>query len=230
MIIIDDFVMILFFYLLTFLLTSIEFQTPLSQTALRLEEMGMKNIAQANPDIVIDLMYTHPDNFTGKILYDDLTEGYLHPHALEGLLKAQQLLKLSHPTYTLIIYDAARPMHVQQKMWNVVKGTPQRIYVSNPANGGGLHNYGLAVDVSILDENRQPLAMGTPVDHLGKEAHITHENQLLQNGKITADELENRLLLRNIMREAGFRPLHSEWWHFNWCSREVARQKYEVIP
>ena len=66
-------------------------------------------------------------------------------------------------------------MSVQQKMWNVVKGTSQNIYVSNPARGGGLHNYGLAVDVSIADEKGNPLPMGTKVDHLGKEAHIDTE-------------------------------------------------------
>ena len=35
-----------------------------------------------------------------------------------------------------------------------------------------MHNYGLAVDVSIADEKGNPLPMGTKVDHLGKEAHI----------------------------------------------------------
>ena len=37
-------------------------------------------------------------------------------------------LKELYPGYSLIIYDAARPMSVQQKMWNVVKGTSQNIY------------------------------------------------------------------------------------------------------
>ena len=72
--------------------------------------------------------------------------------AAKALLQAQKRLKELYPGYSLIIYDAARPMSVQQKMWNVVKGTSQNIYVSNPARGGGLHNYGLAVDVSIADE------------------------------------------------------------------------------
>lgn len=74
-------------------------------------------------------------------------------------------------------------MSVQQKMWNVVKGTSKYIYVSNPARGGGLHNYGLAVDISILDEAGNPLPMGTEVDHLGPEAHITNEAALVQSGK-----------------------------------------------
>ena len=91
------------------------------------------------------------------------------------------------------------------------KRTPQYIYVSNPARGGGLHNYGMAVDISIVDAQGQPLPMGTPVDYLGKEAHITEEEQLVRTGKLTIHELENRRLLRKVMKEAGFRTLPSEW-------------------
>lgn len=201
-----------------------------SKTARYLDSLGFINIAQADSSIALDLMYTRADNFTGQVLYDDLREAYLHPDAMQSLQKAQRLLKELHPTYSLIVYDAARPMSVQQKMWDTVKGTSRYIYVSNPARGGGLHNYGLAVDLSILDENGIPLPMGTPVDHLGKEAHITEEAQLVAQGKITAQERENRLLLRQVMKEAGFRPLPSEWWHFNRVSRQTAKEKYQVIP
>lgn len=201
-----------------------------SRTAHYLDSLGLINIAEADSSIVVDLMYTRADNFTGEVLYEDLHEAYLHPEAMESLSKAQRILKESHPGYSLIVYDAARPMSVQQKMWDVVKGTSKYIYVSNPARGGGLHNYGLAVDISILDEEGNPLPMGTPVDHLGQEAHITEEAQLVAQGKITEAERENRLLLRQVMKEAGFRPLPSEWWHFNRVSRQTAKEKYRLIP
>lgn len=175
-------------------------------------------------------MYTQADNFTGEVLYDNLTEAYLHPDAAYALIEAQKALKRLHPSYSLIIYDAARPMSVQKKMWNVVKGTSKYKYVSNPNRGGGLHNYGLAVDISIQDSLGQPLPMGTKVDHLGMEAHITDEIGLVHNGKMSETERQNRLLLRKVMKEAGFRALPSEWWHFNFCSRDVAKQKYKLIP
>ena len=203
---------------------------PKSKTACYLDSLGFINIARTDSSIAIDLLYTHAENFTGQVLYEDLREAYLHPDAMRSLSKAQQLLKELHPGYTLIVYDAARPMSIQQKMWNVVKGTPKYIYVSNPAHGGGLHNYGLAVDISILDAGGNPLPMGTPVDYFGKEAHITQEDRLVQAGKITAQERDNRLLLRKVMKEAGFRPLPSEWWHFNRYSRQTAKEKYQVIP
>lgn len=201
-----------------------------SKTAHYLDSLGFINIAEADSSIVIELMYTRANNFTGQVLYEDLHEAYLHPGAMESLSKAQHLLKKQHPDYSLIVYDAARPMSVQQKMWNVVKGTSKYIYVSNPARGGGLHNYGLAVDISILDEQGIPLSMGTPVDYLGKEAHITEEIQLVKNGKITEQEHANRLLLRQVMKDAGFRALPSEWWHFNRHSRQTAKEKYQIIP
>ena len=72
--------------------------------------------------------------------------------------------------------------------------------------------------------------MGTQVDHLGVEAHITDENELVHSGKMSETERQNRILLRKVMKEAGFRALPSEWWHFNFCSRNVARQKYKLIP
>ena len=195
-----------------------------------LDSLGLVNVGRMDPTLKIDLMYTRADNFTGKVLYEDLQEAYLHPEAAKALLQAQKRLKELYPGYSLIIYDAVRPMSVQQKMWNVVKGTSKYIYVSNPARGGGLHNYGLAVDISILDEAGNPLPMGTEVDHLGPEAHITNEAALVQSGKMTKQEQANRQLLRSVMRTAGFRALPSEWWHFNWCSRQEAKQKYKVIP
>ena len=122
---------------------------PLSATARSMERQGMVNVQQLDPTIEVSLMYSRPDNFTGRILYDDLREGYLHPKAAQALVKAQQRLKELRPELSLIIFDATRPMSIQQKMWDVVKNTPKYFYVSNPAKGGGMHNYGMAVDISI---------------------------------------------------------------------------------
>ena len=110
-----------------------------SATALYLNSLGYVNVAEQDSSILVSLMYARSDNFTGKLLYNDLREAYLHKDAIAPLLKAQRLLHEVHPDYNLIIFDAARPMHVQQQMWDVVKGTRQQIYVSNPARGGGCH-------------------------------------------------------------------------------------------
>ena len=194
-----------------------------SATATYLDSLGYVNVAEKDSSILVSLMYARDDNFMGRCLYDDLREAYLHKDAIGPLLKAQQILRAKHPDYRLIIFDAARPMHIQQQMWNAVKGTRQQNYVSNPAHGGGLHNYGLAVDISIVNAKGDTIPMGTKVDHLGREAHTDYT-------AISSEALQNRRLLISVMREAGFRSLPSEWWHFNLVSRNVARVRYKVIP
>lgn len=74
-----------------------------------LDSLGLVNVGRMDPTLKIDLMYTRADNFTGKVLYEDLQEAYLHPEAAKALLQAQKRLKELYPGYSLIIYDAARP-------------------------------------------------------------------------------------------------------------------------
>ena len=202
----------------------------LSKTAQRLDSLGYVNLAELDSTLVINVVYATPDNFTGKVLYDDLKEAYLLPEAADKLLRAHRLLKEKHPEYRFIVYDAARPMSVQRVMYQTAKqrGMPTG-YVANPANGGGLHNYGAAVDLSIVDKNGEPLPMGTEFDFFGMEANIDREQQLVKQGKLTEQELANRLLLRSVMRQAGFTTVSSEWWHFNHCRRNVAIEKYQLI-
>ena len=101
--------------------------------------------------------------------------------------------------------------------------------MSNPANGGGLHNYGLAVDITIVDSEGKELDMGTHVDFLGSKSNIDKEEDLVRSGKITLQARNNRILLRKVMNAGGWKPLKSEWWHFNLCSRTQARAKYKRL-
>lgn len=201
-----------------------------SPTALDMERQGFVDITDVDPTIQVSLMYSRADNFTGKVLYTDLREAYLHPMAAKALAQAQKLLRARRPDLSLKVYDAARPMSIQQKMWNTVAGTSKNIYVSNPKNGGGLHNYGMAVDLTLCDtQTGDTLDMGVPVDYLGSYAHIDAEASLVERHIISPQARKNRELLRSVMKEAGFTPLRTEWWHFNLVSRAVARAKYKVI-
>lgn len=196
-----------------------------------MESIGLVDIATLTDDIPVSLMYARDDNFTGKILYKDLSRAYLHPEAARALLKAQAELKKIRPDLSLKVYDAARPMSVQKIMHDVVKGTEQHIYVSNPAKGGGLHNYGLAVDVTLCDvATGDTLTMGTHIDYFGKRAQVRYEEQFLADSTLTREAYENRLLLRKVMVAAGYKVLLSEWWHFNFKTRDEAKANYTVIP
>ena len=194
-----------------------------------LRAFGLVDIHEVDSSIRVCLMYATPDNFTGEVLYDDLHKAFLLPEMADRVAAAQQRLHESRPGHHLVIYDAARPLRVQRRMWDKVKGTPNCHYVANPDRGHGLHNYGAAVDISILDEHDTPLDMGTPVDFFGPEAHITIEDSLLAAGRLTAQQVANRRLLRRVMREAGLRTIPNEWWHFNLMPGSRARQTLKII-
>lgn len=214
-----------------------------SATAQRMEQQGLVNIKSVDPTIKIALMYARTDNFLKKMLYKDLREAYFLPRCATSLKKAQAELKRLRPDLSLIIFDATRPMSIQQTMWNAVKNTNHYFYVSNPKNGGGMHNYGMAVDISICKASWNEklwkdsakacsidtIPMGTKVDHMGFESHIDKEQQLLAKGILTKERFENRALLRRVMKEAGFTPLRTEWWHFNLCTRAWAKANLKVV-
>lgn len=195
----------------------------------QLAEAGFVAVNKADTTIAVRLMYAGDDNFTGVRLYDDVTDAYLHPDAARAVIKASEELHRLYPAYNLLIKDAARPMSVQRRMFDAVKGTPKANYVANPAKGGGLHNYGLAVDITIVDERGNELPMGTPVDHLGEEANIDQEESMVREGIISETERQNRLLLRRVMTAAGFKPLRTEWWHFNFVSKSQAQASYRLL-
>ena len=219
-------------FLLPVLATTLFAVTPggrLSDTALSLERRGYVNIQKADPSIFVSLMYSRADNFTGEVLYADLREAYLHPKAAAALVKAQKRLRQLRPDLSLKVYDAARPMSIQQKMWDKVKNTPKYFYVSNPARGGGLHNYGMAGDLTLCTLEGDSVPMGTKIDYMGAAAHIDKEASLVASGRISREAQANRRLLREVMAYAGFKPLRTEWWHFNYVSRAVAKKYYKVI-
>lgn len=112
----------------------------------------MIDISELSVDIEIDLKYSTTDNFTGKDLYGSLHRAYLVPEIAYMVTEAQRRLRHRYPHRSLLIYDAARPISIQRHMFELVKGTPQQKYVADPDHsGGGYHNYGVAVDLTISD-------------------------------------------------------------------------------
>lgn len=67
------------------------------------------------------------------------------------------------------------------------------------------------MDLSIIDSLGNLIPMGSDYDYFGNEARVDKEEWLIANNRITEEELYNRRLLRKVMKEAGFIPLHSEW-------------------
>ena len=188
------------------------------------------NVTEAVPGIVVMLKYSTKDNFTGVDLYGDLNECYLQKEAAEKLKKAQEILHQRFPYYNIVVFDGVRPLHIQKMMWDSLK-MPDSLkwrYVSPPSYGS-LHNYGAAVDVSLVNGEGWLMDMGTPYDFFGELGYPSAEYKLVKEGKLTHRQMENRRLLREVMLQAGFTMIDTEWWHFNAYSLNEAKAKYSVV-
>jgi zinc D-Ala-D-Ala dipeptidase len=194
-------------------------------------ENNLVDVQLVNPKIIVELKYATTDNFMGKKLYSRLNRAYLQKDVAERLSRAQEMLDSLKPGYRLLVYDAVRPVSVQQKMWDALDSIPpteRGKFVSNPKNRS-LHNMGAAVDLTIVDLNGKPLDMGAGYDDIRKIAYPSLEEQYLKSGELTQEQVNNRILLRKVMEAQRFRTLPTEWWHFNACSRPEALVKYKVL-
>ncbi len=193
-------------------------------------EAGLVDIKTIDSSVVVDLKYSTDNNFLGLDMYGDLNKCYLQPDVAEKLKCSQEILKSKFPFYNLIIYDAVRARSIQRKMWDTIDVPyfERSKYVSNP-NNGSLHNFGAAVDVSIVNELGMELDMGTPYDYFGELAYPREEERMIEEGKLTHIQLLNRQLLREVMEAGGFMGITTEWWHFNSCFRKEAYEKYRII-
>lgn len=192
---------------------------------------GLVDVQTIDPSILVDLKYSTTDNFIGKDVYGDLTRAYLQPLAAQQLATANKYLKQQRSELRLLVYDATRPRTAQWNLWNALpqySERQRRTYVADPREGS-IHNYGCAVDLTVATKDGTPLDMGTKFDYFGELAYPKAEQRLLKMGKLTKLQVENRRLLRTVMRRAGFLPIEYEWWHFNALSRAQAKQRYKIV-
>lgn len=195
----------------------------------RLVQEGLICVQTLDPSIVVDLKYAKVDNFMKTNVYHGMNRAYLRPEPAEKLVKANQIVKDRHPHLRILVGDAVRPLSVQKEMWRLVAGTTKQPYVANP-KWGSMHNYGAAVDVTLFDvQIGKQLDMGTPLDYFGPLAQPLLENRFLQKGELNASQVENRLILRNAMEDAGWHSINIEWWHFNAFPKVDIRRNYSMI-
>lgn len=188
-------------------------------------------ITRFNSNIQWQLKYASSDNFMHRKLYDTIRRMYAQLDVAKRLGNSQRLLEKLKPGYFLLVYDAVRPLSVQWEMWNALDTIPtseRGKFVSNPANGS-VHNYGAALDLTICDEVGEPLDMGAKYDDIRTIAYPSLEAEFLKKGLLTKEQVANRKLLRQVMKSQGFSNIPTEWWHFNGCSRDVAKKRYKVI-
>lgn len=180
------------------------------------------------PGVRIDLRYATDNNFLGRKVYGDGDLDFLHEEAFEKLVKATSVLKRHHSDIGFLILDALRPRKFQRVLFDVVKGTDQEIYVADP-DKGSVHNYGFAVDLTLVGANGQELDMGTPFDDFTLKAQPRHEEEFLRSGDLSLTQIENRKILRGAMLEAGFFGIPHEWWHFNARPLSELKNHYLIV-
>ena len=189
------------------------------------------DVQSINSRIKIELKYTTNDNFVKKVLYKKIDKAYLQKDVAIRLSKCQDYLTSLHPDLYLLVYDAVRPVSVQQIMWTSLDSIPvkRRVkFVSNPKNRS-IHNYGAAVDLTICNAAGVPLDMGAKYDEIDSIAYPSLEALFLKRGLLTKEHIANRVILRKVMASQQFTGIASEWWHFNACSRQTAALKYQLM-
>ncbi len=190
---------------------------------------GLVDISTVDPTIQVDLVNSDPGkNFFRENYYNGLTKAYLRKTVALKLAKAQKVLKQKYPLYSLQVLDAARPRSVSKAMYEKMKGTKFEKYVANPSKGS-MHNYGIAVDITIVNGEGEELDMGiTPFKK--STLRIYWDYTLKKLGKkLSEEQKNNRKLLLDTMKKAGFIPLSFEWWHFNGMAKAKARKRYKII-
>lgn len=193
-------------------------------------DAGLVNIQDVDPSIQVELRYSTENNFMEKDMYGHLNRAYMQPSVAEDLAKCQRYLKEQDSTLTLLVYDAVRPRSVQQYMWDILDMPvwEKTKFVSNPKNGS-VHNYGCAIDLTIMRVGGEPLDMGAGYDDARKIAYPRYEQAYLDSGLLSTEHIENRELLRATMKAGGFWNIQTEWWHFNRYSRETAKSMFAII-
>lgn len=180
------------------------------------------------PKIQTDIRYACTNNFMSKNVYGDFTKIFLHRIAAEKLKKAVNNLEKEKPEWKFLVFDGLRPATAHLELWKFVEGTPQEIYVANPAKGS-LHSFGFAIDLSLVNENGREVDMGTEFDSFAIEAQPRYEAEMVEKGKLTNEQVSNRLILRGIMESAGFKQLSFEWWHYDAENADTVRSSYPII-
>ncbi|MEM9821647.1 MAG: M15 family metallopeptidase [Bacteroidota bacterium] len=152
--------------------------------------------------IIIDLRYATTDNFVKEKMYD-CPRCFLRPPAAKALVALHR--EFQQQGLGIKVFDCYRPRPIQQKLWDKV---PNASYVTPPQKGS-MHNRGLAVDLTLVDQSGKELEMGTAFDFFGKRAHHTFTD-------LPKTVLDNRKLLKERLLAYRFKSIRTEWWHYSY--------------
>ncbi|AFZ46564.1 peptidase M15D vanX D-ala-D-ala dipeptidase [Cyanobacterium stanieri PCC 7202] len=170
--------------------------------------------------------------------YGNKSPYYLRQSVVDALVVAQKKLQELKPQWRLKIFDAYRPIAVQQFMVDYtfkqvcdIKGlnhhqlTPteeKKVYdevykiwaiPSHDPLTPPPHSTGAAVDLTLLDQHGQVVDMGGEIDELSGRSH---PNYYQDSQDPTAQQYHHhRQILLEAMSAGNFIRHPGEWWHFS---------------
>ncbi|MEL7035399.1 MAG: M15 family metallopeptidase [Cyanobacteria bacterium J06592_8] len=178
---------------------------------------------------------------------------YLRQEVLNRLIAAQTQLQSQYSGWKISIFDAYRPVEVQQFMVDYTLAetletrglkldfiTPEQhqaileeVYEfwavpSLEPTTPPPHSTGAAVDVTLVNASGETVNMGSPVDELSPRSYPNHFAK--SSDPIKQSYHQNRQLLTEVMNSAGFQQHPKEWWHFSFGDQLWAWSKYQQNP
>lgn len=170
--------------------------------------------------------------------YGSLSPYFLRQGVVKKLLQAQAHLQQQKPGWRLQIFDAYRPIPVQQFMvdyafeqlvWAeglavaTLDGEMRSHFQTKVSEFWAVpsldphtpppHSTGAAVDLTLVNADGKPVNMGSAIDELSPRSHPRHfaECKTLEMQQYHL----SRSLLTYAMSTVGFRQHPNEWWHFS---------------
>ena len=181
---------------------------------------GFVRVREVIPDVIEEMRYFGYHNFTGRPVdgYEGNT-AILTVRAAEALMQAADIFR--EMGYRVKIYDAYRPQRAVAAFMAWAAGDDEtakaefypdfddkrRLVDQGYIARNSAHMKGSAVDMTLTDPEGTDLDMGTCFDFFGRLAWHGADG-------ITAEQAQNRLLLREVMERCGFRAFEREWWHY----------------
>lgn len=162
--------------------------------------MSLVEITQTSHNIVLDMRYATENNFTKQPIYD-CKRCFLRPEALVLLEKAIELGNQQGLRFKIL--DAHRPQYAQERLWHIC---PNPDYITPPERGSH-HTRGVAIDLTLINQEGQELDMGTPFDSFETRSHHGAS-------QLSSKVAQNRYTLLGIMMSAGWDFYVNEWWHY----------------
>jgi D-alanyl-D-alanine dipeptidase len=187
----------------------------------------------------------HPYVAAGAPYGDGASPFQLRQGVIERLLAAQAQLQRRHPHWRLAVFDAWRPLAVQEHMvCHAIRWECERRGIDPDQSGAAVdavvvevgrfwappsadpltpppHSTGAAVDLTLADADGQTLCMGSEIDAIGavSEPDFFHQRAGALPPGLERDQAlcwaGHRDALRHAMEVAGFAQHPNEWWHFS---------------